>query len=222
MIHYHGTPLTPYSELEKMKGRHFCVSFERPDNINWCIKNSQSLMLDNGAFSAYTRGASFDKTGYYKWLDDKLYGMNWAVVPDVIGGTVEDQVSASKDWPYPNYLSAYVWHMDLGLDYLKELVQTYPKICFGSSGKYWKVNSPEWQDRADEAWEVIDKTGSRPWVHMMRGLRISNGRWPFASADSTNIARNFKNKGRVKCPEEMAKVIDSVQTPYTFRKATND
>ena len=56
MIHYHGTPLTPQEELHKMVGKHFCVSFEEPRNIEWCVKHGQSVMLDNGAFSAFTKG----------------------------------------------------------------------------------------------------------------------------------------------------------------------
>ena len=51
---------------------------------------------------------------------------------------------------------------------------------------------------------------------MMRGLRLSKERWPFASADSTNVARNFKNKGKRQCPRVMADRIDSIQTPLRF------
>lgn len=207
--------------MDKLKGRNFCVSYAQTQDANWCIDNAQSIMWDNGAFSAYTNGKEFNKVGYLNWLNDKLYGANWAVVPDVIGGTVDDQRSMMRGWHYPDHLSCYVWHMDLPLDWLKELVETYPRVAFGSSGKYWKVNSPEWQDRADDAWDVILGTGTRPWVHMMRGLKICGKRWPFASADSTNVARNFKNKGREKCPNDMVSIIDSRQSPLSFcRKNT--
>jgi hypothetical protein len=175
-------------------------------------------MWDNGAFSVYTKNLAFNKDGYIKWLDDKLYGANWAIIPDVIDGSVEDQRSYTKGWPYPLHLSCAVWHMALPLSWLEELINTYPRIAFGSSGQYWKVNSPEWQQRADEAWEMIEKSNTRPWVHMMRGLKLSGMRWPFASADSTNVARNFKNKGKEKCPKEMVERIDSKQVPMRFKK----
>ena len=217
MIHYHGTPITPRVELEKLSGKNFCVSFAHPQDADWCTKNAQSIMWDNGAFSSYTRGKKFNVSDYLNWLDDKLYGANWGVVPDIIGGTVEDQREFSKVWTYPNHLSCYVWHMDLPLDWLRELVDKYPRIAFGSSGKYWKVGDESWARRADEAWETIESTGTRPWVHMMRGLKISKGRWPFASADSTNVARNFKNKGRERCPKLMCERIDSIQTPLKFK-----
>jgi hypothetical protein len=218
MIHYHGTPITPRSELERLSGKHFCVSYADPRDTGWCLENAQSVMLDNGAFSAYTRGVELDQKGYMDWLDDKLYGSNWAVVPDVIGGSVVEQRDLMLNWRYPDHLSCYVWHMDLPLDWLEELVYSFPRIAFGSSGKYWKVGSKEWQDRADEAWEVLDKTNTRPWVHMMRGLRVAGKRWPFASADSTNVARNHKGSKRQKrkCPLEMINRIDSVQCPMRF------
>ena len=218
MLHYHGTPITPKAELDKLAGKNFCVSYASPRDADWCIKNAQSIMWDNGAFSSYTRGAGFDKGGYIRWLDDKLHGANWAVIPDVIGGDVDDQRAYMSGWPYPKHLSAAVWHMDLPISWLVELVESYPRICFGSSGKFWKVGDAKWARRADEAWEAIDKTGARPWVHMMRGLKLSKHRWPFASADSTNVARNFKNRGYEKCPKTMCEKIDAIQTPLTFTK----
>lgn len=215
MIHYHGTPITPKAKLDGMKGKHLCVSFADRRNADWCIKNAQSIMWDNGAYTSYTKGKPFRKEKYINWLDDKLYAANWAVIPDVIDGSVEDQKEMASDWPYPKHLSAIVWHMGLSLDWLKEIIDTYPKFCFGSSGKYWKVGSPEWAKRADQAWEIIDKSNARPWVHMMRGLKLSKRHWPFASADSTNVARHFKEL-KSQCPKEMSDRIDSVQPPIKF------
>ena len=221
MIHYHGTPITKRDpHLEKLRGRHFCVSYAHPYDAKWCIEHAQSIMWDNGAFTSYTRGREFDKSGYIGWLDDKLYGANWAVIPDVIDGSVEDQREYMKGWPYPVHLSCAVWHMALPLSWLEELVNTYPRVAFGSSGQYWKVNSPEWQDRSDEAWGLIEKTNTRPWVHMMRGLKVAGKRWPFASADSTNIARNHGSHAIKKCTKEMAERIDAIQCPLKLEKQT--
>jgi len=220
MMHYHGTPLSPHSELEKLAGKNFCVSYVSGRKIDWILDNAQSVMWDNGAFSSYTRGLKLDVKGYYEWVDDKLYGSNWGVVPDVIGGSVDEQKELMSSWKFPDHVSCYVWHMDLPLDWLKELCNTYPRIAFGSSGEYWKVGSEDWKNRADDAWELIESTGCRPWVHMMRGLSVCGKRWPFASADSTNVARNFKNKGKEKCPKSMAETIDARQSPLRFRRET--
>ena len=55
-----------------------------------------------------------------------------------------------------------------------------------------------------------------PWIHMLRGLSVGGERWPFASADSTNVARNFKT---LNCdPEKMARKIDSFNCPIHWEK----
>ena len=91
MIHYHGTPITPHSEMFKMAGKHFCVCFNDARNIDWCVANGQSVMLDNGAFSAFTQGRTTDFKAYEKWIEPYLYPPNWCVIPDVIDGTIAQQ-----------------------------------------------------------------------------------------------------------------------------------
>jgi len=219
MLHYHGTPLTPKSELMTLAGKNFCVSHAHPRDVDWLIGNAQSIMWDNGAFSAYTKGKAFDPNGYYDWLEDKLFGANWAVIPDVIGGDVDEQSVYLRQWPYPRHLSCAVWHMDLPIDWLLELSDEYPRIAFGSSGQYWKVNSPEWQKRADEAWEALERTNNRNWVHMMRGLKVKGRRWPFASADSCNVALSHSRHPMTAL--EMVNRIDLIQTPLQLTNTTN-
>ncbi|OOO22724.1 hypothetical protein [Agrobacterium pusense] len=220
-IHYHGTPLTPRSELLKMAGKHFCVSYANPGDAEWCLQNGQSVMWDNGAFTFYRGGKKTDWTKYYSWLESKLGHPHWAVVPDVIDGTVEEQRELVAQWPFPKTLSAPVWHTGLSIDYLLELAENWPRICFGSSGAYWQVGSAAWERRTDEAFNALEKRGIRPWVHMLRGLAMCGDRWPFASADSVNVARNFKDTPI--CPERMARRIDAVQCPFkwTLKTTTN-
>ena len=217
MIHYHGTPITPMSELSKMAGKHFCVSFEDHRDIDWCVKNGQSVMLDNGAFSAFTKGKTIDFKAYEEWIEPYLYPPNWAIIPDVIDGSVEEQKELMKMFSHlPNHLVSPVWHMSLPINWLLELADNFPRFCFGSSGKYWQVGSSVWCRRADEAWNELTKRGHKSWVHMMRGLALCGDVYPFASADSTNVARNFKNKGSQICPERMARRIDSIQSPLKW------
>ena len=54
---------------------------------------------------------------------------------------------------------------------------------------------------------------------MLRGLSMGGTKYPFASADSTNVARNFKTLN--KCPEKMARQIDSMQNPTHWNKSFN-
>jgi hypothetical protein len=78
-------------QLERMAGRMFCVSFAAPQDLATCLRIGQSVMLDNGAFSVKTRGIAFDMAGFYAWIEPHLGHPHWAVVPDEIGGTVEQQ-----------------------------------------------------------------------------------------------------------------------------------
>ena len=220
MIHYHGTPLSPRSELLGMAGKCFCVSFAAPNDADWCLANGQSVMWDNGAFSAFTKGAAFDEAGYIKWVGPRLGHPHWAIVPDVIDGTEDQQREMVARWPFSRELSAPVWHMGLSFDWLLELADAWPKICFGSTAAYWQVGSVSWERRCDEAWNAMEKRGLRPWVHMLRGLSLCGDRWPFASADSCNVAVNFKGDSRRGtgpiCPERMARRIDSIQCPIRW------
>lgn len=79
MIHYHGTPITPISALLEIRGRHFCVSHARPDDVIRVHQIGQSIMLDNGAFSTWKRGHEPDWQAYYEWCD------KWLCYPTTMG-----------------------------------------------------------------------------------------------------------------------------------------
>lgn len=210
MEKYHGTPITPKDQLARMAGRNFCVSFERPDSLRTCMQIGQRVMLDNGAFSAKTRGAEFDLQGFYAWIEPILAHPHWAVVPDFIDGTVEQQRAMVKTWPYRRDFGMPVWHLGLPIDYLLELADQWGRVCFGSAGEYWEVGGAKWSARMDEAFNAMHRTfGARlPWVHGLRMLGQAGGDWPLASADRTNVAQNHKRDGG--CAECKAARIDAI------------
>lgn len=212
MIHYHGTPLTPRSELLKMAGKHFCVSFAAPQDADWCMAHGQSVMWDSGAFSSFTKGDAVDWEKYFAWLRVRLAHPHWAVIPDAIGGDVDQQRALVARWPFSRRLGAPVWHMALPIDYLLELAGEWPRVCFGSSAQYWQVGSDAWCRRCDEAFNALAQRGLTDcWIHMLRGLVLAGDKWPFASGDSTNVAQNFE-RNKI-CPERMARRLDAVQCP---------
>lgn len=103
-IHYHGTPITPNRVLHTLAGGHFCVSFMRPDQVEWCDRHGQSLMIDNGAFTAWKSGKALDQKhwqGYYDfcdvWLDRPT---TWCVIPDVIDAGTQEQDALLREWPF--------------------------------------------------------------------------------------------------------------------------
>src|SRR5205823_1555806 len=102
-IHYHGTPITPQSALLRLAGRHFSVSFARPDQIAICHQIGQSVMIDNGAYTIWrqTKTAKLDWADYYRWLEPWItYKTTWAVIPDVIDGSEHDNDLLAREWPY--------------------------------------------------------------------------------------------------------------------------
>jgi hypothetical protein len=204
-IHYHGTPITGGGDeggtpnqvmIEVMAGAHFCVSHAAPSQVKLCHEIGQSVMLDNGAFSVWKRGHTPDWGAYYGWCDRWLdYPTTWAVIPDVIEGDESDNDLLCRAWPHGRDKGAPVWHMHERIRRLIELLHTFPRVCIGSSGEYAEVLSGGWQRRMDEAWREIDRTFKRtPNIHMLRGLRLVRERWPFASVDSTDIARNHNTR----------------------------
>ncbi len=217
MVHYHGTPITPKAQLDRMAGRNFCVSFARPDNLAHCLRIGQSVMFDNGAFSAWTRGEPFNEKGYYAWLEPILTPPHWCVMPDEIDGPLEAQQAFLSRWPretfgYDN--AAPVFHLHMPLEHLHFLANAYPKVCLGSSGLFAKIGTPQWTRRMDEIFDFLAKRRVMPWIHGLRMLGQCDGPWPMASADSTNVAQNFKV--RTGCAECLAEVIDRVQPAATW------
>lgn len=171
-------------------------------------------MLDNGAFSAKTQGRELDVNGFYAWVEPNLEHPHWAVIPDVIDGTLDQQKELLRQWPFGDF-GAPVWHMNEPLDWLLELSDKWPRICIGSAGEYWQVGNPAWSARMDKAFNAMAKAGVKPWIHGLRMLSQVDGGWPLASADSTNVAQNFST--RVGCAECMANLVDSAQPSIKWK-----
>jgi hypothetical protein len=209
-IHYHGTPITPRSVLHTLAGKHFCVSYAAPNDATECHKIGQSVMLDNGAFSLWRAGKATDWPGYYKWAEYWLsYPSTWAVIPDVIDGSDEQNDALIAEWPFKER-GAPVWHLHEPIERLCRLVDHWPRVCFGSSGQFAAVASNGWHRRVTEAFNAIARA-QLPWVHMLRGMSMAGSHYPFASVDSTDVARNHnrpQNNAR-----KMADRWDSQQCP---------
>jgi hypothetical protein len=214
-IHYHGLPVTPKAVLYELAGAHFCVSHASPHQVRIAHEIGQSVMLDNGAFSVWKRGYTPDWDAYYAWADEWLdYPTTWAVIPDVIEGDEHDNDLLLRAWPHRNK-GAPVWHMHESYRRLLELIEAFPRVCIGSSGEYAEVMSEPWQRRMDSAWrEITARFGRTPNIHMLRGLQLIRERWPFASVDSTDIARNHNRDGNTAA--KMRARWDAGQCPPRF------
>jgi hypothetical protein len=211
-VHYHGTPITPRRVLDTLAGRHFCVSFAAPGDVEYVHKIGQSVMLDNGAFSAWTAGRAVDWDGYYRWSEKWLaYRATWAVIPDVITGDAEANDTLIAQWPH-GVSGAPVWHMHEPVSRLLRLAEKWPRVCIGSSAQYRVVGSSLWHERMVEAMNALCGDGPPPcWLHMLRGMSLAGSIYPFASLDSTDVARNHHLPS--KSAAAMAARWDAQQNP---------
>jgi hypothetical protein len=200
VIRYHGTPITPdAAAVQILKGRHGLVSFEHPEQVGLVAEVCQSFTLDNGAFSHWRAGkGEVDCEAYAAWVRDwhRHPGFDWCLIPDVIDGSEQDNQRLVKCWMQQNagIESVPVWHLHESLDWLAKLARMFRRVALGSSGEYSQPGSELWEERMNEAMEVICDGQGRPQVKV-HGLRMMDptlfSRYPFASVDSCNVARNI-------------------------------
>lgn len=198
MIHYHGLPITPDTcARAAVNAGHAFVSFRYPDQLGLAVEVAQSFAVDCGAFSAWKAGEEISTwEPYYAWVREvaRIPSCDWAIIPDVIDGSESDNDRLIAEWPEDlKFYGVPVWHMHETLSRLYTLATTFPRIAIGSSGAFSTIGNFRWWNRIAEAMRTVCIDG-RP-ICKLHGLRMLDvdvfSRLPFASADSTNIARNI-------------------------------
>ena len=239
MIHYHGLSINPMTAaVRAIGGGHAFISFRQPDQLAVALEIAQSFAVDNGAFSAWKSGAPvLDWTPFYLWVEGlrRFPNFDFAVIPDIIDGSEADNDALLAEWPYSGinaWVGAPVWHLHESLERLERLAFNYPRICLGSSGAFAQIGTPAWFNRMAEVMDIICDSNGQP-VCKVHGLRMLNpdifSRFPFSSADSTNIARNIGIdsawKGTYTPPTKEARAaimrerIESVQSLSMWNRA---
>ena len=72
MICYHGTTMSgpEFKAVKILAGRDAMVSFYAPGQLEIFAEVCRSVVLDNGAFSAWKTGKPVkDWSAYYEWVD---------------------------------------------------------------------------------------------------------------------------------------------------------
>lgn len=202
MIHYHGTPCGATREdvARFLSGRHALVPWVRPEDIGTAAEVCQSFCVDNGAFTAWKQGEPIeDWSEYYAWVDQWRChpAFDWAIIPDVIDGTEDDNDRLVDEWPF-DITGVPVWHMHESWGRLERLL-AWPRIAIGSSGEWPNPGTRKWWERINEAMEIACDSEGRP-ATKLHGLRMLDPaifhRIPLASADSTNAVRNSSSMSR--------------------------
>lgn len=203
MIHYHGLPITPTTVCNHaIQAGHAFVSFAHPDQLSSAVDVAQSFAIDNGAFSAWMSGNPVtDWRPFYEWASHckRIPSCDFAVIPDVIDGTEEENDAMLAECPLPKWFAAPVWHMNESIDRLIRLAENYPRVCLGSAGEFSEIGTFHWWSKIGEAMRAICDEQGRPSCKL-HGLRMLDPaiftKLPLASADSTNIARNVGQDGK--------------------------
>jgi hypothetical protein len=197
VIHYHGTPITPDTcAIEVVKSRHAFVSWATAQQIRLVAEHSQSFAIDNGAFIFWKNGVKPDWPLFYWWLEEWLHHprLDFVVIPDVIGGTEEQNDQLIAEWPHGAHKGAPVWHTNESLERLQRLARDFPRVCIGSSGEFDVSLRSKYLDHVGRAIRSICNYEGYPItkIHLLRGLNPAIfTQLPVSSADSTNVARNI-------------------------------
>jgi hypothetical protein len=196
MIHYHGLPMTPAGDMLKvMAGRHAMVSFEHPEQIEMAAEVCQSIVLDNGAFSAWVNGREYDFGGFREWVEKwrRHPAVDWFVIPDVIDGSESENDALLSSYA-DDSMAVPVYHMHESIERFRRLCLYFPRVAIGSSGTYKDPGSDSWWARMSEMMDAICDVQGRP-LTKLHGLRMLDpvifSHLPLASADSCNVARNI-------------------------------
>lgn len=196
MIHYHGLPMFPVLSMARaFTCHHAMVSFEAPAQMEIAAEVCQSVVLDNGAFSAWKKGKPLDFDGYVTWAEKWLKhpAVDWCVIPDVIDGDAAANDEMLERWELPAALSVPVFHMHEPLSRLIGLALEYPRVALGSSGAFSDPGTREWWVRMSDMMTAVCDADGMPYTKL-HGLRMLDtkisSRIPLSSADSCNVARN--------------------------------
>jgi hypothetical protein len=176
MIHYHGGPFSDSATaLAVWKGRHAMISFARPEQIKLAAEVCQSYCLDNGAYSAWRRGAKITVDKYYSWVESWVRhpGFDFAIIPDQIDGREADNNALLEEWPFERWQGCPVWHMHESLARLRGLAREWPRIALGSSGIYDQPGSERWWLRMGSAMKACCDPSGKPRTRL-HGLRMLN------------------------------------------------
>lgn len=206
MIAYHGGPITPETCAVRAWTRgHAFVSFDHSTGtarqIETAAAVSNSFSIDNGAFPIWKRTGEAPDTWdkFYRFAGEWLAhpACDWAVIPDVIGGTEAENDALVFEWPH-GHRGVPVWHLNESIDRLVRLAEDWPRIALGSAAQFDVKRPSKCIARLAEALRPISDANGTPLVKL-HGLRMLNPAMtsvvPLSSADSTNVARNIGMDG---------------------------
>lgn len=247
---YHGTPCGAFERnRDVFANMHLCMSWAAyatsckgkrtgtptPSALRHALA-CRKLLLDNGAFSVWQQARKrcavmhLDVAAIYAWMTAMIEAKAAAdgygciiLLPDVIEGSEEENDALLRTCPEHLRPVAWpVWHMTDSLDRLARLSDEWGAVAIGACGPYTEVLGPEYCRRIDQVFDDREARHSGSRLHMLRGLQVAAGPWPFTSADSTDVGQNWSQtphrlQTRVACWERRARATPATWNPPRHR-----
>ena len=234
-IHFHGSPIwgdehAPTDMLIKALYRDggAFVSFARPEQMKKIAMFPCDIRLDNGAFSdwmkALKKGTPVDwskrRAKFYDFVGKWFSRIEWFLIPDVIEGTEaenDEQIELVPDWLKSKAVP--VWHTDESIERLLRLSGKFEWVAIGCCGPHRHIRSKWWEQRMDEVFtELYINRNLKVKIHGLRMLDVRVlGMYPFASADSTNVAVNVP-----KTEKRFPEITDKLARTAVLRAAIEE
>ncbi len=195
MIHYHHVDggMPNIDKPRFLSGRHGLVSFAYQAQTELAMSVCQSVILDNGAFTAWTKGEDVDWSEYIKWVRHwhRHPAFDFCIIPDVIDGTEHENDALLRRFP-KGIRAIPVYHLHESIERLLRLGSDYGYVALGSSGKWSTPGAKAWWERMVVIMNAICDSNGQPQFRL-HGLRMLNPliftRLPLTSADSINAVR---------------------------------
>ncbi len=222
-VHYHGSPMWGNVDIGEGKKiwcgevlyKNSCalISFAhwRYRQDKKIIPLARSLIFDCGAFTFYMAGIKTDDVfwaKYYACVLAYLSRIDWFIIPDVIGGSEQENDRLIDNVPVSiKHKGVPVWHSDESLERLGRLCKQFDRVCIG-------LIKPHKPATSKIATQILKNVFTYLYIEndyktKIHGLAMLDGRvlgsFPFDSADSSFVATNVP-KTDMQIPEIKCKL----------------
>lgn len=190
IFHVEGLQFFKYTTIDKHGKMNALYSYLNKKHIEKIVlihPNKNKLMIDSGAYGAYTRGVNIDLIEYCEWLKQNNDKMDYYVALDVIGNWREsaDNLSIMLRMglnPIP------VFHLGSPLNELDRLCKEHKYIGLGGMVQASR-NRELLKQWLDNCWSIIKIY----WPIKIHGFGLTAiwalERYPFYSVDSTTVLK---------------------------------
>ena len=194
MIHFHGAPCPGDmdQQIKFFTKRDVLMSYAHRKNEGLLFGVCRTFVLDNGAFSLWKGGEDVDWNDFYDWVDQwrNHPRFEFFFIPDVIGGSDEENQELMEQCPFPDHISVPVYHLGESFRRLSEMVERYPRIAIGSTQGF-ELKTMRFFNEMRKIFEVICDQEGVPQAKV-HGLRMLDPeiveKFPFSSCDSATAS----------------------------------